>query len=375
MDILALQENSALDDHGTLESYQLAILTIVVVEILGLLLNTVLAFVPLFSHYKNTTCKMCFNDYYFIFFKYIICGLLFKQISRKEARVWLFLSSSITQVIAVSSHAGFVVGGWVAYEDRSIAIFLLYLFIFVFLYWSLQYIYRFSNVVINFCRKRIKRNLNDYIYHCDIVDVDIERGNDHHEEELSNTLSITKFVGFDTIALFFMFVIIIFVYGIIAFFGFGLVVPLLSSLDEALVHIYRLGKYAFVVIVFLLTYKLFTITSGGVPQRLISNDGLRYLRFLNSRGPPCNAIIAPQCSMKLLHLTLNAFKPKDRAMYRTLLRKKQFDLKVTAGKLNKAAMLFEQQEEQDALEPTPTDQSVIKICSHRQAAERKSYKY
>ena len=89
MDILALQENSALDNHGTLEGYQFTILTIVVfVEILGLLLNTVLAFVPLFSHCENTTCKK--------FVLMIILGF-----------------SSISFVDCYSSR---LVGGWAKYH-------------------------------------------------------------------------------------------------------------------------------------------------------------------------------------------------------------------------------------------------------------------
>ena len=60
--------------------------------------------------------------------------LSFKQIGTKEVIVWLLLSCLVAPlVLAASSHICFVIGGWVAYQERSVAIFLLYLFIFIFI--------------------------------------------------------------------------------------------------------------------------------------------------------------------------------------------------------------------------------------------------
>ena len=154
MDLHALSENSAVDVNNSLSSYQLVFLWfITVVEIIGLLINLLLALVPLISHAKNVAFKSFFECYSKLYL--IILLLSFKYIGRKEARIWLFLSSLVVPIIALSSHAGFIIGGWVSYEDRSVAILLLYLFVFIFLYWSLQNIYRFSTFAVNYLKVTI----------------------------------------------------------------------------------------------------------------------------------------------------------------------------------------------------------------------------
>ena len=90
------------------------------------------------------------------------------------------------------------------------------------------------------------------------------------------------FIGF-ALALFLMLLFIIFVYGIILYFAAGVFhIFLLSSIDQALIDLFKIGNDGFVVIVFFLTYKIFSISNGGVNGGLISNDALRYWRFLNS---------------------------------------------------------------------------------------------
>ena len=150
MDVVALLKNEALDERDTLLHYQFIIIVfITAVEGLGAILCFILALVPLSSHAKNPKCKSFFESYYGI-----CCGIISKEIDRKEARVWLFLSSLVTTITALSSHAGFIISGWVSYEERSVTVFLLYVFVFVFLYWSLQYMYRFSTIVVNSCIRK-----------------------------------------------------------------------------------------------------------------------------------------------------------------------------------------------------------------------------
>ena len=101
-----------------------------------------------------------------------------------------------------------------------------------------------------------------------------------HEEMLATIVPDIKDTGFNTVALFFMlFLFVIFFF----YFGFELILlPLLSSIDDALVHIYNLGRYGIVITVFLLTYKMFTTSNIGPNQRLICSDTLRYWRFLQT---------------------------------------------------------------------------------------------
>ena len=206
MDIMALVENSNVEQHNSLEAYQIAFISLIfVAEILGLSLSIVVAFITLLSHAKDTKCKHSFEAFVKCFKCLIGCGLLFKGIGRKEARAWLFTSSLITPIIALSSHTGFIISSWVSYKDRSIAIILLYIFVFVFLYWSLQYIYRFSTVVVHFTwrGKKDKGQSNQTINF---------RTNtfNHFEEELYANSLVRTSIGIDTLALFLMLFLIVF---------------------------------------------------------------------------------------------------------------------------------------------------------------------
>jgi hypothetical protein len=119
MDVVALSENSTIDEYDKLEYYQLLFLSLItILEIVGLFISFVLAFITLFSHFRHTNCKIFFQGY----FQIMCCGVVsFKQIGRKEARIWLLLNSLVTPLIAALSHSGFIIGGWVSYEDRSFA--------------------------------------------------------------------------------------------------------------------------------------------------------------------------------------------------------------------------------------------------------------
>ena len=298
LDILALSKNSKVEEYNMLDHYQLTFLSLItILEILGFFISFLLALIPLFSHFKHTNCKVTFQAY----FKIICCSAVsFKKVGKKEARVWLFLNSLLIPLTAVLSHAGFVIGGWVSYEDRSFAISLLYFCIFVLLYWSLQYMYKFSTVVSSQFQASYSKR---YVHKPGTHNVDYEPGREghktrdaslcipnlssleepectqstdlgllavaadtkieglihHHEEDLANNIETTKQIGFDTIALFLMLFPLSFLYAIISYFGFGLALPLLSSIDKALVHIFTLGQYGFAIAIFLLTYKLFSI--------------------------------------------------------------------------------------------------------------------
>ena len=142
-----------------------------------------------------------------------------------------------------------------------------------------------------------------------------------------------------------MLIFLIVLYGLLYYFCRGLVLPLLSSIDEALVHIFSLGKYAIVITFFLLTYKVFTTGGGGGGiQRLVSNDTLRYWKFLNSGYRKNTHIAALQRAMYRLDLTLKACK-EDREVHTKSLNRKKFDMKMVCSHLNKALKYFPKPEQ------------------------------
>ena len=163
--------------------------------------------------------------------------------------------------------------------------------------------------------------------------MDVETGR-HHEEELSANVQFTKHVGFDSIAVFVMVILLLFLYGTIFYVGLGLAIPLLSSIDQALIHIFNIGKFALIITAFLLTYT--ALGAGAVTQRLVSNEALRYWRFLRNNNPQKSHIAALTSAMDRLLLTLKAFNNNDRVMYTALLKRKKFDMTVVADKFDSA---------------------------------------
>ena len=135
----------AINDTHTLENYQRGIIIAnLIFEVCFLLFAFVILFLLSITHcitgdtakyYKKTCVKYAFCISYFpIFF--------ISKIKYQEARLWLLTMGFISPLWSASSHLGYVIGGWISYEDRSIAVVILYLFSFVFLYSSLKFAYQ-----------------------------------------------------------------------------------------------------------------------------------------------------------------------------------------------------------------------------------------
>ena len=362
MDIAAIAESTNLNDNEALFTYQYyTIMMIILVEGFGFTASLVLSIIPLLSHRRSMSCKNTFNCYY----TYICCGVLSsKKVKRKEARVWLCLSGLLTPIISAASHTGFVVAGWISYPDRSVAIIVYYTFLFVFLYWSLQHIYLFSVRIANFFRKTeiFERKPTNRDSFEGASQVQWERTPDHHsdqvtildrpleynetktthpEEEISEQDSGHKKVGFDTIALFLMFTMLILLYGVIAYLGYGQLLSVLGTIDEAIVHVYTLVEYVFVIAIFLVTYKVFktgssrTGSSGG---RIWAGNALKYWRFLHS-GPQYDYHINTlQQAVELLQITVHAFREHNNIdkISEFRIKKKKFDLEEVKDFLTEA---------------------------------------
>ena len=149
-----------------------------------------------------------------------------------------------------------------------------------------------------------------------------------------------------------MLLLLLFPYGVVFYFGLGLTIPLLSSIDDALAQIFSLGRYAIYVTVFILTYKLFANTSSGGSHRLVSTDALKYWKFLNRSNKPITYISALKLEMQNLILTLNAMKQEERDMYTILLKRRKFNMEVVADRLQCAADIFDKSEANSSCKAT-----------------------
>ena len=213
---------------------------------------------PFVSH-KKKFIKYCFQCFCFPIF-------CIKTIKYQEARLWLSLMGFIPPLWSAFSHLGYVICGWISYEDRSIAVLILYLISFVFLYSSLQSAYR----SIYDIREYIRSNH--------------DHGSDiSYEHEMREYTKLYNETGFNYVVLVLMFLPWLLFNGIIIIMGCIVVyLPVLESIDDILTHIYSLGHYTFIFAVFLLTYNLVYLTGErGEGGGLGNMDVLRFWKYLS----------------------------------------------------------------------------------------------
>ena len=241
---------------------------------------------------------------------HIVCCPIFciRKIGHKEARLWLFLMGFIPPLWSAFSHLGYIIGGWISYEERSIAVVILYSFSFVFLYSSLQYAYQYIF------------DIREYIHHKkkQIMDQQIMDREDRtktltlsYDREMGKHIKLHNDTGFNYVVLIFMVIPWLLLNGIIVIVGCIVVhLPVIESVDDILTHIYILGQYTFIFAVFLLTYNLVYLTgergtSGG---GLVNNKVLKFWKYLHKDTPPNND--TPENIRKELP---NIYSNKDRA--------------------------------------------------------------
>ena len=324
MDVLALYHNFALTTeneaagntnpqraHQVLRSYQFIIIILIIVfEILSLTLSVFLTLISVCS-YLNVLCKI----YIKWLFKHMYYGIFFNEpVKRREVRLWLCCSGFIPPVISFSSHIGFIVGGWISYGERSTAIVLYYLFIFIFLYWSLQHVYiLFVKKSISVTKKQISKNdptqvLFQYCSMNENEDPEVQFL--PHAETPDTEWSIhdtnIKREGFNAMALFLMIFIVIVLDGLIAYIGAGILyLPLLESIDELFIRIYVIGEYTFAIGVFVISYRLLSGKAGWGNHGSVSNDTLKFWTFLNSTTDNVSSDCHNQ-HLPILHHTMNS---------------------------------------------------------------------
>ena len=317
MDILALK---ASHQHN---SFFAALFSIIIpIEILSLLLSLVIVLISTFGRCSGVV--NCLSKIY-------NRGIL---ISQKETNIWSCISGFISPLICVSSHIGFVIGGWISFGERSISILLFYLFVFLILYWCLRQSYRVSVFLIDSCKGK------DKIYASTHANTDLERqggcevhanyeakhvikaGKQTLETNILNTSHSTSeqlqvreeklFNDFNLTALIIMIIAGTLLDVMLFYFGFGML-SLLTFFDDAVINVYTLVQYLFYFAVFLLTYGQFTDGPGFDNNRLnISTKTLRLWRYLCSGRTPKFSIESLQHAVKHLIFTL---KTLEKASY------------------------------------------------------------
>ena len=216
------------------------------------------------QHSKKDFIKYCFRYLCFPIF----CN---RTIKYQEARLWLFTIGFIAPLWSAFSHLGYVLCGWISYEDRSIAVILLYLFSFVFLYFSLLSAYQSIFDIRDYMYSGIRSRDHTHIISC--------------EREIRERKKLYNETGFNYVVLILMVIPWLLLNGIIIIMGCIVVyLPVLESIDDILTHIYSLGHYTFIFAVFLLTYKLLYLGEQG--GGLVNKEVLRFCKYLYKNTAP-----------------------------------------------------------------------------------------
>ena len=285
MDILALKAS-----HPHNRIFSTLLYFIIPIEILSLLLSLVIVLISTFSGVVNCQSKI-YNR-----------GIL---ISQKETKIWSCISGFISPLICVSSHIGFVIGGWISFGERSISILLFYLFVFLILYWCLRQSYRVSVFLVDKYQKRkygiqaSKHAKEPEVYENSEETnlTSLPRNRLRSDSEAQRVEEEKLFNDFNQTALIIMIIAGILLDIMLFYFGFGML-SLLKFFDDAVINVYTLVQYVVYFAVFLLTYGQFTNAPNSRPN--ISTKTLQLWRYLCSEKTPKYSIESLQHVVKHL---------------------------------------------------------------------------
>ena len=223
--------------------------------------------------------RVCFTDdflldHFKICYFPLFCSYKKVIVNAQEAKLWFLILGFIPPLFCFTSHIGFIIGGWISLEERSLALVIFYLFVFIFFFVSFQQIYL---------------KLADCEGQCCIPD-DFPNTNgeiDHMDETIFQK-AMNKKDGLNFSFLLLELFVIIFLGGTVIYAGSGFsYLPILQVVDDVSIHVYTLGQYAFVFAVFILTYNIVALRSkqkSGTVEKII-----RYWKHLYiNRQPPAN---------------------------------------------------------------------------------------
>ena len=263
LDFSAIYEDMHTNSMEMLETYQIVIVWFnLFIEMFTLLLTFLVLFwfihIQLVNKKYWFCCRMFCN-----FFSRWKCECVDKYCNtvtndHRERLKLLFKIGFISTFWSVFSHLAYVVGGWISYEDRSIALTLFYLFSIMFLFWSFQHTYQ-SLIVYRSSKSSNNLSCEEKI---------LKYGYDH---------------GVNYVILFLMSILCLIYAGIIIYMAYIIVhLPVLEPFD-VLTNIYTLGQYTLFFAVFLLTYNLARLTrehgmSGG--DSIVNKKVLKFWKYL-----------------------------------------------------------------------------------------------
>ena len=274
--------SSTYDVNRGIEYYQYYIVvTVCIVECVSItasFVHVVFLCINQIHYESSNSCKSCLLHCFDVLCSPVFCCI---KIKPREARLWLFLSGFIPPIIALSSHAGYIIGGWISYENRSIAIIIFFLFVFIYLFWSLQYAYLFSVALLHrikqFCFERsvCRGGGGGYARLGSFIDDESD-----HESESSKHGSDGKKFGFDFTALLLMLPVVFVLDGIIVYVGFGAAqLPSLDFIDDVL-NYYIFGHYIFIFVLFIFTYNLLSLINKE-HHHMVTDRTFKFWRFLH----------------------------------------------------------------------------------------------
>ena len=269
LDIFAINEERAINIvMKKLEDYQLNIVKInlaieCVTCLFPIVILLMLGIIHCHDNITGANCERLIKCCFGFFFCPIFCCTGIKY---KEARLWFLVMGFLPPLWSFLSHVGYIFGGWISYEDRSIALILFYVFSFIFLYWSLQYVYR---CIIDL--------------YLTIKKSDTTEPSCKQEMEEYKKVLYDNDAGVNTFTLIFMFIPCFALNLIIACIGYLIVhLPVLESIDDALTRIYILGEYTFIFAIFFLAYNLVHLKGERGDSRggLINKEVLKFWKCL-----------------------------------------------------------------------------------------------
>ena len=209
-----------------------------------------------------------------MFYKLVFCTSSI-NISPNEAKLWFVTLGLIPPLLTLSSHIGFIIAGWISSHNQGLPIFLLYMFVGIFFFFSFQQTYSFFSDWKELYAVKKKRN-NTRQKNEGIDEVDYEKGIRTKKEKK----------GLDFRILLGEIVSGILVLGIVVYLGSTFTqLPILQVTDDIVTYTYQLGQYALVFAVFFLTYKS---TQKQDSSGIVPKGSLKFWRRLYKKTQDAN---------------------------------------------------------------------------------------
>ena len=248
-----------------MSTYMVAITAIAfTLEVIMILLN-----ISLISGFCINQCvsdtngyvKCVFNCLFKCLFKClfapILCRNLMSTIKVDEAKLWFLTLGFIPPILSVSSHLGFIIGGWMSFDSQGLAIVLFYMFVLIFLFISFQQLYSMFNLDRDALTKRHQyRPLDD------------DDENLNKKTELNFPIVLLEIV----IGIFICGGTVIYIGSAFSY------LPIHDIAASVITRVYTLGQYTVVIAIFILTYNTIYLKKKG--GTFVTRSILKYWKYI-----------------------------------------------------------------------------------------------